>query len=278
MDKKFRQLQAILRRYKRLVIAYSGGLDSGFLLWAAVKSLGREHIMAIIADSPSYPSGEKEEALAFAEKLGLDSGQIQVINTNEMTISGYTDNGRDRCFHCKDELYSRLIKIAGENGFPVVADGFNHSDHRDFRPGHKAAKKHGVVSPFAEVELTKNEIIALAKKYKLDLADKPASACLASRIPFGIEITRQRLGEVDRAERGLKDLGFAGLRVRHHGSVARVEFDPSDIPRIFKNGLKDKIVEVVKAAGFVYVTIDLEGYRMGSLNPPTKTAEGESHD
>lgn len=267
LEQKFEKLTAILKGYESLVVAYSGGLDSGFLLWAAFQTLGQGKVLAVTGDSPSYATGEKEEAIAFAKQIGLDEKFIKVITTEEIKREGYLANDFDRCFHCKTDLFEKLGAIAKKENFAFLADGFNASDKSDFRPGHKAGQEHGVVSPLAEAGLKKEDIIALATQNKLSLADKPASACLSSRIPFGVRITPAKLTQVDRAEYGLKKLGFRGFRVRHHGEIARLELNPDDISRVVENGLKEKIINCVKEAGFKFVALDLEGYRMGSFNP-----------
>ncbi len=267
LEQKFDRLTEILSGYGSLVVAYSGGLDSGFLLWAAFQTLGQGKVLAVTGDSPSYASGEKEEAISFARQIGLEDKFIRVIKTEEIEREGYRANDFDRCFHCKTELFEKLGEIAQEAKFAYMADGFNASDKSDFRPGHKAGQEHGVVSPLAEAGLEKEDIIALAEKNNLSLADKPASACLSSRIPFGVRITPENLNQVDRAEHGLKQLGLRGFRVRHHGEIARLELNPDDIGRIVANGMKEKVVACVKQAGFKFVALDLEGYRMGSFNP-----------
>jgi len=266
-ENKFEHLKAGLRQFDTLLVAFSGGLDSGFLLWTAISVLGPDKVLAVIGDSPSYATGEKEQALAFATAIGLSPDHVRVIQTDEMDIAGYRENSTQRCYHCKTELYGKLAEIARDTGFSPIADGFNHSDKGDFRPGHKAAAEIGVISPLADAGLEKHEIIALARRNNLALADKPASACLSSRIPFGTPITPDMLKQVDNAECGLKKLGLKGFRVRHHGTVARLELAPEDIAMVTGGEMREKIIAIVKAAGFAYVTLDLEGYRQGSFNP-----------
>ena len=266
-DAKLNKLTDELKKHKRVLVAFSGGLDSGFLLWAAVNALGSDNVMAVIGDSPSYATGEKTGAIDFARNIGLDSDRIKVIETKEMERPGYVNNSFDRCFHCKSELYGRLTEIARQNKFDLVIDGFNRSDEGDYRPGHQAACDLGVVSPLADAGLEKQEIIALAKQENLSLADKPASACLSSRIPFGTPITVEKLSQVDRAEYSLQRLGLKGFRVRHHGEVARLELHPDDINRVASDGLRKEVIAKIKEAGFKFVTLDLEGYQQGSFNP-----------
>jgi len=277
-DIKFDKLQQLLKKYRRLLIAYSGGLDSGFLLWSAIKAIGPENVFAVTALSPSYPEDEKNEAVKFARELGLPENNFKMIETNEMDIPEYRANSFERCFHCKNELYGKLKQLADEFGCEAVADGFNKSDFGDFRPGHDAAQKYGVISPLAETGLDKSDIREIARKNNLALADKPASACLASRIPFGSSVTVEKLRQIDKAEAALKRLGFSGHRVRHHGEIARLELRQEDFTRI-NNDTRDQIAALVKAAGFKYVTLDLEGYRQGIFNPDqTSKAKGDSDE
>lgn len=277
-DSKFDKLQQLLKKYRRLLIAYSGGLDSAFLLWSTVKAIGPENVFAVTALSPSYPEDEKNEAIKFAHDLGLPEDHFKMIKTNEIDIPEYQANNFDRCFHCKNELYGKLNKLADEFGCEAVADGFNKSDLGDFRPGHDAAKKYGVISPLAEAGLNKEDIRQIARENNLTLADKPASACLASRIPFGSMVTVEKLTQIDKAEAALKKLGFSGHRVRHHGEIARLELRGEDFARI-NNNTREQIAALVKAAGFKYVTLDLEGYRQGTFNPDrTNKTKGDSDE
>lgn len=228
--------------------------------------------------SPSYPEDEKNEAIKFAHDLGLPEKNFKMIETNEIDIPEYQANSFDRCFHCKNELYGKLKQLADEFGCEAVADGFNKSDFGDFRPGHDAAKKYGVISPLAEAGLDKEDIREVARKNNLSLADKPASACLASRIPFGSPVTIEKLTQIDKAEAALKKFGFSGHRIRHHGEIARLELREDDFSKI-SNDTRDKIAALVKAAGFKYVTLDLEGYRQGTFNPDrTSKAKGYSDE
>jgi uncharacterized protein len=275
MDEKYRQLQDVLKQYEQILVAFSGGLDSGFLLYAAVDTLGPENVTAVIGDSPSLASGEKDEAVAFAKMIGLTNNHVHIITTTEIDNPDYAANDLQRCFHCKTELYGRLRQFAAERGITTVADGYNASDKADFRPGHRAAADFQVISPLAEAGLEKEIIRLLARQFNLKIADKPSSACLASRIPFGTPVTKENLAKVDRAETALKKLGLRGMRVRFHGEVARIELPQEDIPRLTQGSLKDNVIRVVKEAGFRFVTLDLEGYRTGSFNPdPDKLKEG----
>jgi uncharacterized protein len=271
MNENYRQLKEILKVYERLLVAFSGGLDSGFLLFAAVDTLGPQNVNAIIGDSPSLASGEREDAIAFAESIGLPENNLHVIQTHEIDNPQYVANDLQRCFHCKTELYGKLSQFAKENSIETIADGYNASDRHDYRPGQQAATVFHVVSPLAEAKLEKEDIRRLAHEFGLKIADKPSSACLASRIPFGTPVTRENLDQVDRAEAALKKLGLLGMRVRHHGQLARIELDPKDIARLTNETMKSDVIRVVKEAGFRYVTLDLEGYRTGSLNPDSNS-------
>ncbi len=275
MTDRYQRLQKILKIHSRLLIAFSGGLDSGFLLHTAVATLGPANVVAVIGESPSYATGERDSAVDFARGIGLPAGNLEIIATGELDNPKYRNNGLDRCFHCKSDLYKRLRDIAERREIATVADGFNASDKSDFRPGHKAAQNLKIISPLAEAGLTKDDIRALAKSFNLTLADKPASACLASRIPFGVAITPEKLSQVDQAEYGLKQLGLSGLRVRHHDTVARIELPADQIGKMSDPELRSKISAIVKAAGFAYVTVDLDGYRMGSFNPTKE--KGHTH-
>lgn len=275
-DNSFDRLIACLKGYQSLLIAYSGGLDSGFLLWSAIRALGSQNVYAVTALSPSYPEDEKNDAIKFAADLGLDPDHFRMIETDEIDNPDYRANDYNRCFHCKNELFGKLKDLADKIGCAAVADGFNKSDFGDFRPGHQAAEKYGVVSPLAEAGLSKEDIRRIARENRLSLADKPASACLASRIPFGSPVTVEKLTQVGRAEAALKKFGFSGHRVRHHGEIARLEISPDDFALISDDN-RNEIAALVKAAGFKYVTLDLEGYRQGSFNPD-KTSKAKGTD
>ena len=254
---------AVIRRLEGwggVVVALSGGVDSALLLALAVAALGRERVLAATGESPSLAGGELDAARAIAESLGA---RHEVLRTRELQRAGYRANLGDRCFHCRTELFERLGRLALERGLPRVAYGAIADDLADDRPGMRAAERFGVLAPLLEAGLTKPEVRALAAATGLSVRDKPASACLASRIPVGIPVTVDRLASVDRAEAALRRLGFRQLRVRHHGEFARLELDPAGLRRISDPGLRSAAVAAVRAAGFRSVTIDPDGYRPG---------------
>lgn len=244
-------------------MAFSGGVDSTFLLKIALEALGPDKVLAVIALSETYPASEKQEAQKLGEKLGAT---IQMIETEELKDERFSSNPKDRCYYCKTELFSRLKRIAGEKGLAWVIDGSNADDLKDFRPGSKAKAELGVKSPLQEAGLTKQEIRDLSRSLGLSTWDKPSYACLASRIPYGTRIEPETLTRLDEAENFLRTLGFKQLRVRHHGNLARIELEEKDIPKVLGNGLMDKINKKFETLGYIYVTIDLKGYRTGSLN------------
>jgi uncharacterized protein len=262
LREKAKLLEERLAAAGSLLVAYSGGTDSAYLAWAAHRVLG-ERMLAVIADSPSLPRRELADALAFAERQGIP---VRVLQTNELEKPEYARNDVQRCFHCKDELFAQMEEARGRMGFEHLAYGMNLDDRGEFRPGQKAAAMHGALAPLVEAELSKAEIRALAREAGLELADKPASACLSSRIEYGREVTAENLGQVERAEEGLHAMGFAQVRVRHHGNLARIEVAKEDLPRALDVEVLERMTEVVRAAGFVYVTLDTRGYRSGSMN------------
>jgi uncharacterized protein len=251
-----------LRATGRLIVAFSGGVDSSYLAFAAREALG-DACLAVTAVSPSYPRSHRD----MAERIVRDF-QIphRFVETLEMQSEAYRANAPDRCFHCKSELFGRLDGLCEELGFSAIAYGINTDDTGDFRPGHKAADDHGVLSPFLDVELSKAEIRALSRFAGLPSADLPASACLSSRLPYGTEVTPERLAQVEEGEARLQALGFRQVRLRHHGELARVEIDPGELPRALDPAMTRQIVSAIKPLGFRWVSLDLEGYRMGSLN------------
>ncbi|MFA4906011.1 MAG: ATP-dependent sacrificial sulfur transferase LarE [Candidatus Margulisiibacteriota bacterium] len=263
MDIKLAKLKDILRGTGSVLLAFSGGVDSTFLLKAALDVLGQDKVLAVIAVSETYPASEKQQAQELGEKLGV---KTLVIETRELDNESFRRNPQDRCYFCKSELFSRLNKIADEKGLAQVIDGSNVDDLSDFRPGAKAKKELGIRSPLQEAGLTKQEIRDLSRSLGLPTWDKPSYACLASRIPYGTRIEPETLIRLDEAEKFLRTLGFKQLRVRHHGNLARIELEEKDIPKVLGNGLMDKINNKFATLGYIYVTIDLKGYRTGSLN------------
>lgn len=263
---KLRQLRELLGEMDSIFVAYSGGVDSTFLLKVAVDVLG-ERALGVTARSDSYPARELAEAQSLAQQIGA---QHLVVETHETESEDYLANPANRCYYCKAELWDELAPIASERGFAVIADGFNADDAGDVRPGAKASRERGVRSPLLEVGLTKSEIRALSREMGLVTWDKPAMACLSSRVPYGERITQEKLERIDRAEELIRDLGFRQVRVRHHEGIARIELPQEDAARFFAEGLGPPISRRFKELGFEYVTLDLEGYRMGSLNEALK--------
>jgi pyridinium-3,5-biscarboxylic acid mononucleotide sulfurtransferase len=272
---KYKQLKTILSSYQRVIVAFSGGLDSSFLLFAAVEALGKENTMAAIGVSESLARSEYDLACKFAGGLGLPDSRIIRIATKELEDPGYVQNSPDRCFFCKSELFERLNELAEGSQHEIVCDGANASDVGDHRPGMTAAKEKKVKSPLLEAGLTKDEIRQLAKSFGLAVWDKPQSACLASRIPYGSQVTKDKLKQIEEAEEFLRSLGFRQLRVRHHDTVARIELPQSDMQRVLSNGTGDRIVERFREIGFFFTTIDLGGFKSGSMNVMLK---GENHE
>ena len=255
-------LQANLAAVGSLLVAYSGGTDSAYLAYAAHAALG-ERMLAVIADSPSLPRKELADAMAFAERHGIP---VRVLRTNELEKPEYARNDAQRCFHCKSELFTQMEETRVRLGFERLAYGMNLDDRGEFRPGQKAAEMHGALAPLVDAGLSKSEIRALARETGLELADKPASACLSSRIEYGREVTAENLAQVERAEEALHALGFAQVRVRHHGNLARIEIAREDLERALTLSVMDRMTEAVRGAGFLYVTLDTQGYRSGSMN------------
>jgi uncharacterized protein len=255
-------LMTRLTQAGRVMVAFSGGVDSSYLAWAAHRALGRD-ALAVTAVSPSYPESHRVVAEDLVARFELAH---RFVDTHEMERAEYRANASDRCYHCKSELFDRLDRLSEELGFDHVSYGVNTDDTTDFRPGHRAADEHGVLSPFLDVQLSKQEIRDLSRAAGLPTADLPASACLSSRLPYGTEVTVERLAQVEKGEQALRDLGFSQLRLRHHGELARIEIDPVELPRALEPEMARRIVEAIKPLGFRYVSLDLEGYRTGSLN------------
>ena len=256
------RLHEILGGYHSVLIAFSGGVDSAYLAIAARRALG-DRCLAVTADSPSYPDTHRQLALSIAREFGLAH---EIIRTDELERPEYRANPANRCYYCKDELYTHLDAIAKARGFAVVVDGNNADDRGDYRPGRQAAREHGVRSPLDEADLTKDEIRELARDAGLQSWNEPASACLSSRIPYGHEVSNEILRQIEQAEDVLRELGFRVFRVRHHDTVARLEIARTEMPRALDPDVNARIVSGLKALGYQYVSLDLQGYRLGSLN------------
>lgn len=256
------RLQKQLAEFPSVIVALSGGADSAYLAWAAQRALG-EHALSLTALSPSYSAHDRAVVEEFVSQLGV---RHEFIETHEMENPKYRANAADRCYFCKDELFSVLDIVAQERGFAVVAYGVNADDTLDFRPGHRAATEHRVLAPLLDAGLHKTEIRELSRRAGLPTWDRPASACLASRLPYGTEVTPERLSLIERGEAALRELGFQQFRVRLHEKLARVEIAPEEMPRAMSPEMAALIAARLKVAGFTYVALDLEGYRQGSLN------------
>ena len=266
MDKKLKLLKEVLTEMESVLVAYSGGVDSTFLLKVAKDALDNK-VVAATASSLTYPSCELENAKKIVEGLGISH---LVITTDELSSLKFTNNLQDRCYWCKRELFSRLSYIAKKEGLRYVADGTNFGDTKDFRPGMKAAREFKIRNPLKEARLTKEDIRKLSKKLNLPTWNKPSLACLASRFPYGTKITRENLAKVDTAEGFLRNFGITQVRVRHHNQIARIEVLKDEIPKLLEKEVKEKIVSKFKELGYVYVTVDLAGYRTGSMNEVLK--------
>ena len=262
LEEKEQALLANLSKIRSLIVALSGGTDSAYLAWAAQRALG-ERALSVTAQSPSFSAYDRAQVEAFVRALGV---RHEFIETHEMENPAYRANASDRCYFCKDELFSALDVMAGERGFCAVAYGVNADDTLDFRPGHRAATEHQVLAPLLDAALTKAEIRELSRRAGLPTWDRPASACLSSRLPYGTEVTPERLSLVERGEAALRELGFRQFRVRLHDEMARIEISPDEMPRAFSLEMSAAIVARFKSAGFKYVALDLQGYRQGSLN------------
>jgi len=257
------RLLAMLADYGSCAVAFSGGVDSAVLAKAAQLALGRRAV-AVTGVSDSLAEGELEGAETLAKLIGI---RHQVIATDEFANADYRRNASDRCFHCKTELYTRLERLAPELEVAVIANGANLDDQGDYRPGMNAAREHAVRSPLLECELTKAEVRGLAAHWGLPVSDKPASPCLSSRVAYGEEVTPRRLAMIDRAEQFLRGMGLSELRVRYHkGDLARIEVPAGELPRLAEPAVRQALVEQLRSLGFKYVTLDLEGFRSGSLN------------
>lgn len=261
---KYERLKSLLGEMGKVLVAFSGGVDSSFLLKVAVDVLG-ENVLAVIASSETYPEKERDEAVKLAGKLNV---RHKIIQTKELDNPDFSNNPPERCYFCKIELFSKLRDIAETENIPYVLDGSNYEDISDFRPGAKAAEELGIRSPLKEVGLVKNEIRQLSKNFDLPTWDKPAMACLSSRFPYFTEIEPESLKQVALAEEYLRELGFNQVRVRHHGQIARIEIDSKEFQRIIDEDVRKKIIKNFKKFGFIYISLDLAGFRSGSMNEP----------
>ena len=266
-DPKLDRLRALLREMESALVAYSGGVDSTFLLRVARDVLG-DRAVAVTAISPSFAASERDDAERFAREMGA---RHLLVETNELDREGYRENSTERCYFCKSELFEKLVPIARREGLSWVAYGEIADDATDHRPGARAARERRIRAPLAEAGLTKVEIRRLSRDLGLATWDKPSIACLASRIPFGQEVTSGKLALIERAEAALRGIGLRQIRVRHHDSVARIETDEAGIRRLLEPEIRDHVARELRALGYAFVTLDLQGYRTGSLNP-TKPA------
>ena len=256
------RLQEILAGYESVLVAFSGGVDSAYLAIAAQQALGAR-ALAVTADSPSYPENHRQLALSIAGSFGFPH---EMIRTGELERPEYRANPANRCYYCKDELYSHLKTLALERGLSVVIDGNNADDRGDYRPGRQAAREHGVRSPLDEADLTKDDIRTLAREAGLESWNEPASACLSSRVPYGTEVSNEVLRQIEQSESVLRDLGFRVFRVRHHDTVARLEIARAEMARAVDPDVSAQLSAALKKLGYQYVSLDLQGYRLGSLN------------
>lgn len=262
LDSKEQRLFTEIRGLERVIVAYSGGTDSAYLAWAAHQVLG-DKAVAITADSASIPASHKRDAVAFAQECGF---RHEFVDTHEFENPDYVKNDKDRCFHCKDELFQVLETYAAERGFKHIVYGVNQDDLGDYRPGQRAAKLHSVKAPLVDAGLTKREIRELSRRAGLSTWDRPAAACLSSRVPYGTPVTVQTICTIEEGEEAIRALGFRQFRVRFHGDLVRIEIAKEELPRALTLESAIEFSRIFRQLGFLYVTLDLEGYRQGSLN------------
>jgi len=260
---KEKKLEETIKLYKSAVVAYSGGVDSTLLLFLTFKYLGKENVLALIADSETYPEREKKEAVQFCKNYDIN---YEILYTEELKDDRFAKNPVDRCYYCKTHLFSSAKKIKEKKGFDVIFEGSNADDIKDYRPGRKAVEEHGIISPLLIAGLEKKDIRELSRRYGLQTYNKPSKACLASRIPYGVRIDVNILKKIDVSEAFLENLGFSGVRVRVHGEIARIEVNEKDMESILEK--RKVIIEGLQRLGFLYVALDLEGYKTGSMNKP----------
>lgn len=263
VQRKYKSLQKELRKLGKVLVAFSGGVDSSFLLKAAVDTLGKDNCLAVVGVSPSLSQQQHQQAREVAAKV---DAQILEVTVNELDDPNYAANQADRCFHCKTHLFKKLQVVGKEHGFEHILCGNNLDDRGDYRPGQQAGRNLGVISPLMDAQLTKADIRSLSRDMDLPTADLPASPCLSSRLAYGLEVTIDRLSQVEKAEALLRKLGFQEFRVRHHDKVARIECLPEDLPKLIEGPTRHQIVQSFKDLGFQFVTLDLQGFKSGGLN------------
>jgi len=271
LEEKVKKLEELLRSLSPVVVAFSGGVDSSYLAYKAHQVLGAK-ALAVMAESPSVPTQQRKMASQLVQQIGI---HLKIVHSRELERVEYSANPANRCYYCKDELFTKLQAICDEYGSSTILDGLNADDLVDFRPGRKAGAEHHVRSPLMEVGLNKSEIRELSRRAALPTADQPASACLASRFPYGVQITEEKLQLVDQGEEALREMGFRIFRVRHHESLARLEFGPDDLKKALNPAVAAHLAEIFKKLGYTYVTLDLEGYRTGSTNEVLSESEAD---